>query len=620
MKTINKIIISAIVAPLFCSCSDLLDVKDNSAINAAIWDSEQSATLYLNYTYAQCLPSFGGDQVCNSSLASLSDETVGMPNMLLGTMSTDDTDGTFSSSTYQAIRYINIALESMKDSKMSQESQNKILGQLYFFRAWQHWKMVNLYGGVPYITNVADFGSDSTAINKARNKTSECIAYLKEDLNKAISMLPSTWPASDYGRITRGAAAAFLGRILMFYASPQFNPNNDQTRWTEAYEANLKAKQICTEDGYGLKDISVASSPYYPVTKDFNKIFALSSEGIANTEAIMVRCYSAVSSHGYEASVRPVDQTGKTTAPSNQPSWDLVKAFPMSDGRLTSDPASSWDSTYFYKNRDPRFYATVAYNGCYWSLGGSAARRQWTYKSGEPVVVTAGTMSQTGFYCRKMVDPVASKTDAADQINKTETNWIEIRYAEVLLNLAECAFEAGHPDDGYAQLVAIRSRAGIEPGADGFYGLKSNPSITPIELVMNERRIEFAFEGKRFWDLRRRNMFSGQIGSYTRKLNGWLKAGSQMEFKMKNPSSSALTQFAAIRDTMNIDLIYKNYVKMAPRAAGSQAKVVNYLYAPQPGDNARSYNFLDVPLTIINRCPSVEQTLGWSGGKFNPLD
>lgn len=628
MKSLT-IILSIILLPLLVSCDEFLDVKDESAINPAIWDNENSAKLYLNNIYTLCMPAFGGESpVGDGSLSSLSDDTESMgSNLLLGTL-VEGSVGTFSAATYQAIRYINMAFDAMKTSTMPADARRRTLGQLYFFRAFQHWKLVKIYGGVPYMRDVVDYISPDIIRNAPRNKTSECIDFLKADLDSAIQLLPATWPVDEYARITRAGAAALKGRIMLFWASPQFNPNNDTNRWKEAFEVNLAARDLCLADGYGLMtDISVPVTPQWPVPVDFNRIFITKRSG-GNREVILVTPYLASQRfHSYEMNIRPSEVTGNTGRPIHLPSWDLVASFPMRDGTLAfrhtttatnrvTHFTGNTDLRKYYWNRDPRFYATIAYNGCFYPLEGNALRRQWTYTGGQNA--TADRTTLTGFYVRKYVNPSISGTDMA----RTATDWIVLRYAEVLLNLAESAFEYQGPESaiGFDCLRQIRQRAGILPGTDGMFGLRSNPEFSIIEIVMNERRVEFAFEAKRFWDLRRRNMFTRDLGTRSLRLNNWRKSSSGYTFAL---SGITAANFNAIRNDVPVDSVYK-YFSMTLRSTGPLVRGVAYrtYHSPEElvGKTDRSYNFFDIPQDILTRSPALKQTMGWPNGEFNPFE
>src|SRR5436305_372146 len=136
-------------------------------------------------------------------------------------------------------------------------------------------------------------------------------------------------------------------------ASSQCNrPTPDLQRWQTAYDANLAARDYLAAHGFGL----------YP---SFEQLWFVDM----NPEAIFVRRYSyPVSTHNWQAATRPLDESQNATG-ANRPTWQMVKAFPMKNGRPITDSTSSpaYDSVYFWKNRDPRFYATIAYNGAVWA-------------------------------------------------------------------------------------------------------------------------------------------------------------------------------------------------------------------------------------------------------------
>jgi hypothetical protein len=160
--------------------------------------------------------------------AQFTDETLGSNKYVNGEYTYSDI-AVFNDTYYGKIRRINIALEKMETSSLAGDAYNRIVGQAYFLRAWAYWNLVAVYGGVPYITrSVNPYVDDSTTLDPPRNKTSECINYLCDDLDDAIATLPASVMAyqngtSQYARVTRAAAAALKGRILLFYASPQFN-------------------------------------------------------------------------------------------------------------------------------------------------------------------------------------------------------------------------------------------------------------------------------------------------------------------------------------------------------------------------------------------------------------
>lgn len=565
--------ILCIVLLAFCvSCTDILNKEDPSHISPEIWDNEETATIYINSLYDKCLPEAGFGE--NSSV---SDESPGDNDFIYGNLSTGSV-GDYSLSYYEKIREINIAIEETENGELSQEAKYRIKGQAYFLRAWMYWGLVKLYGGVPIILESIDPFNDE--FNFPRNKTSESINQIVADLDSAIAQLPSVWPGDERGRITRGAAAALKGRVLLFWASPQFNPNDSQERWERAYTANSEAKQLLDQDGYGL----------HP---SFEDIFL--EEG--NQEVIFARLFDqeAERTHGWENSVRP-RAVGNDGGTSSNPTMELVRAFPMENGLPIDHPQSGYDPELYYKDRDPRFYATVAYNGTEWEFNGfPSGRRQWHYYVGETSIEPAGPTT-TGFYCRKAVNPDIPQED----VNEVGTDWIEIRYAEVLLNLAESANAVGAREEAYDGLTAIRERAGIEPGADNLYGLSASMSRQEMtNAIIHERQIEFAFENKRYWDLRRHNLFAEE-------LNGTRRHGIRV--KLKPDVDPA--EFEAMRDTIDIDTAYEDYFDMELWTKDEQS-AINF---PQP-----KYNFFAIPPDMMERNSALEQTQEW-GGAFDPLE
>src|SRR5690606_36257763 len=165
--------------------------------------------------------------------------------------------------------------------------------------------------------------------------------------------------------------------------------------------------------------------------------------------------------------------------------------------------AYTYDNVLFWKNRDPRFEATFAYNGSSWSLSGNQERRQWTYEGASSNGRTEG--ANWGVYCKRFSSPTLAFGDVQIQndIGGNGFDWIEMRFAEVMMNLADCANETGNIGLAKDMVREIRQRAGIEPGNND-YGLGNIAGKEAMrDLLLNERFIEFSFENKRNSDLRR---------------------------------------------------------------------------------------------------------------------
>jgi hypothetical protein len=505
---------------------------------------------------------------------------------------------------YALIRRINIAIEGLEASTLSDDVKAPMLGQALFFRAWRHWEMARLYGGIPIIKSVQDPYNDD--LNVPRSKASETINEIVADLDDAISLLPVDWTLTDdLGRITSGAAAAFKGRILLTYASPLFNPSNDQAKWQRAYDANKEALDI-------LADMNIPRDLH----PDFGTIFT--SNILNNVEAIIYKRFSLGAgtsyTHGWENSVRPPSGGGNGAF---TPTWQLISAFPMANGKLTNQAGSGYNETYYWQNRDPRFYATLAYNGSEWDVTGRDQTNVWAFRNS----LELNRTPSSGFYNKKASDATIARED----ISQTSTAWIELRYAEVLLNFAECANEMGSTTEALEKVRKIRERAGIESNGNTF-GIDNGVSQDVLrQIIMVERQVEFAFENKRYWDIRRRTLFRQDMGEYVKKLNGTHRTG--FSYRAVSGWNSVINdESSPFYGSLRIDsALYNGHLDLNDKAISDQYFLQSdktldiYLGVSQEINYVELYDFFAIPTSIIEKSPAVEQTIGWLNGTFDPL-
>jgi hypothetical protein len=595
----KKLIIYILIITVVSSCvRKVLDKEDKTGISGETWDNESTATLFLNRCYAVIMPSWPANASTTTlpyALHNTNDEsnTVGSTNLLFGTLANDGvTDfGTVSSNgalAYVNIRRVNILLTEIDKGILPQDVRTRIKAEAYFLRAWNYFNLVKLYGGVPYVTRPQDWIEDNVYV--PRNKTSECIDSLMRDLDsaaKAPNWIIATQSAGNRGRATRGAAMALKGRILLYFASPQFNPGADATKWEKAYQANKAAYDSLIKDGHAL----------FPTFAS-----VLTDETSANKEVIMIRSYDGINaSNSFENSARP---SSEGSGGGYQPTWDLVEAFPTDSGKAITEAGAAYDPVYYWKKRDPRFAATIVYNGAVWPLSSQATRRQWCYIGTSPAGQNPeNTITTTGFYCRKGVNPATLRLNSA----AGTTDWVEIRLAEVMLNLAECANATGRTAEAYDMLKLIRKRAGIFPGTTDMYGLKTGMSKTEMfDAIMLERRVELAFENKRYDDLRRNKLWNTLNGKIRRRLEIAVKAPYTIT-TLNNfvPGSTTVR----VRDTINIDgPSYTNFFTASVKNFDNN--VINF--KPE-------YYFYAIPTTHLGRNPALVQTIGWVNGSFDPL-
>ncbi|MFL5739412.1 MAG: RagB/SusD family nutrient uptake outer membrane protein [Flavisolibacter sp.] len=409
---------------------------------------------------------------------------------------------------YTRIRLANFLIEKIdaEGSKtLSASFRATAKGQAYYFRALQYYYLVRIYGGVPLVLNVQNASSTDSSIRIPRSTASQCFAQIANDFDSAAALLPAKWTSasSNYGRFTNAAALAMKSRVLLTAASPLFNtdwdnPGND--KWQTALDAGLKAETALTAAGYGL---------YGTSAKDWGEMFYL-NDNVGNKEAIFTILLSTntTSSAGYnnpwENSIRPKDHNGGGGISVPKAMLDL---FPLADGRRPTK-ANGYVDTFFFENRDPRFYRTFDFSGEKWGIKTNANKTSFFYRWKPSATGSAsysgGNQTSSPAVVRKMSNPLADTT----ALTFSGTDLLEYRYAELVLNIAECYAAKGDIANCLLYLGKIRARVGI-PSANN-YGIGTLSSkYEAIEACLYERRIELAYEGKRFWDIQRWLLYDG---------------------------------------------------------------------------------------------------------------
>lgn len=575
-KVIYNLILALVISICLSNCEKLLDVKNLNVFNPSdTWNDKSLAMAYLTDIYASASPGWSTNGASDDGLdqsGTSADESIG----ILSVNFVQTTNTNFKYWPYTAIRKINLLLNEIDAGKLSEDDKTVIKGQAYFFRAFLYFNAVKYHGGVPIIKKPQLLTDD---LMVSRNTTLECFDFIIEDLNNAISALPDHYTGSDYGRIDKAIVLAFKGRVLLFKASPQFNPSNPygNTYWQEAYTATKAAKDQLETWGYGL-------------VSNYNDIFLTEQ----HKEAVWAVVYTIPGKpNSREACVRPLIESVNCTG-ADQPTWEFVKSYPMADGKQPGNSSKySYDDQTYWKNRDPRFESSIIFNGSVCPLAGVANRR--IYMSGSllslsgPDAMTPTLISfcRTGFYCRKGLDLTLTRAT----VGLNGMDWLEIRFAEVLMNYAEAANETDHPDEALAILKQIRQRAGIEPGSDGMYGITATTKEQIRDAIHFENYIEFAFEGsKRFWEIRRMRMFSVINGIHKNGLEPILKAGL-------DPSAN-VTYLPEDFD----------YVVHEPFGLGSEKTMT----VPD------SYYFFPISKDEIQKDPNLIQNVAWEGGTFDP--
>ncbi len=566
------------LALLMFSCDDVLtDVKNlGSYPEEGTFNDEQTINAFLSNVYAGTL---SGWPVGSGNNA---DESGGIVPADWITTS----NGAFNYWPYDVIRKVNILLKEVPAGKIPEAKKAVYIGQAKFLRAFLYFKMVYYYGGVPIIDKPLALTDDLLV---KRNTTAECFNFILKDLDEAASMVPAKYSGSDRGKIDQAAIKAFKGRVLLYKASPQFNSANPygNSNWTAAYDANKAAKDFLDANGYGLLE---------------NYVNVFETEGHKENILSVVYKNPAKANGRGEDAVRPLSESRNATG-GDQPIWALAEAYPMKDGKKPGDATSAYtyDVQSFWKNRDPRFAANLVWNGEVYELSGIAGRRQYTMSGIAKSMDAFGFIVQgeahyrTGLFCRKGIMEQLPITLVATN----DLDWPEIRYTEVLFNYAEACNETNHASDAVEVLKSIRKRAGIEARANGMYGLKEGMSREELrKAILDEKFIEMAFEGKRFWDLRRHRMLN--------TLDGMRKYGI-MANKVNGHTREQITS-DDLAKANKFELLPENFEYGVNELITSGTK---QMVMPD------KYIFFPIQLTHIDKNKNLLQNKDW-GGTFNP--
>lgn len=551
-------------------CSDVLDINDYESYSPDnVWNDQKLSEAYLTNLYAV---TFSGWPVNSGMYA---DETSG----IMGVNYVMPNNDNFKYWPYDKIYKINLMLEGLEGGELKDDLKTKLKGEALFLRAYHYFKALIYHGGIPYITSVQEEGKDDLFVS--RNSSAECFDLIIKDLDEAIRSLPEHNTGGDYGHIDASAALALKAKILLYKASPQFNPKSmyGNSYVDEAYTVNKEAYETLLKRGYGLVD-------------DYTDVF----ETKGHKEAVIAVIYNNPNKKDgrNELTCRPLSQSKDNTG-GDQVIWDLVEAYPMKDGKKigTSDKYA-YDMQTYWENRDPRFEASQVWNGSVFELSGINGRRQYTVFNiasiDDAFCVQGSGYNRSGFYPRKGI----MESNVQAEVSNNDYDWLEMRFAEVMFNYAEIACSKGITEVGYTVLKQIRERAGIEPGDDGMYGLQPGMNTEEMRLaLLDEKRIEFVFEGQRFWDLRRNRMLEQIDGKHKYGLEGEYKGEITPEIQQK---------------ANNYELLPEDFTYRVQEVYTSGEKVMS---VPD------TYYFFPIKQSSMEQNLNLEQNKDW-GGSFNP--
>lgn len=481
-KNILKCCAVALVLASSVSCTDLLDMTPTNLVSdKTMWEKTETAEWAVNslYTYVYSV-------IANQSVVGLTESLTDM--MKYGSYNYNSLafvpsefaygeDHTIKATyvnaymgywgtRYSQITKINEAYSNLKKyGKMSDTDKTRLEAEIRFMRAYVYFDLVKRYKEVI----IYDENMDAIVKDKALSTEEQAWDFIQADFDFAADKLPVKEDAK--GRLDRGAAYAMLTRTMLY---------------AKRYDAVISASEAIAKLGY---DLEKKYSDSYSKT--------ISS---GNVEAILQYLFNRAENitHSFDFYYTPggdFTMHGETGGGYGTPTQELVESYELATGGFPD--WSIWHDvgvtqTPPYALLEPRFQATVLYNGSQWKgreiqpwLGGADGFCEWNVEP-EPDGRTT-----TGYYLRKMVD----ETHNVIQYTSGVQPFTVIRYAEVLLNRAEALYKTGKEGEANDIVNKIRDRVGLPAlSVDG---------EELMAAIRQERKVEFAFEGLWYWDLRR---------------------------------------------------------------------------------------------------------------------
>ena len=508
---IKNIMSLAVVMLALASCGDKMDYKEYS-----IFDVDYVKTTFsrsagiVTSIYNDLDYDFGN--FSGALLASATDESVyshsgnAIEKFYDGGWSpSNNNDASLWTKCYRGISYANLFLDEFKDEtfqeyildldyKAELHQYQNLQFEARFLRAYYYFRLVRAFGGVPLIVSAMDADEANvqpraTADEVFQFINSECNA-IKDTIVKDYSDLGNLQLKSknETGRVNNLCVLALKARAALYYASPLFNPSNDRERWHQAAIANKELIDECKSRGMKL-------------TSDYGSLFQ--KDNWQNTEeCILVRRISS-SNNNFEKYNFPIGL--ENAGGGNCPTQNLVDAYEMTNGKAITDAESGYDPQNPYANRDARLAMTVAVNGEQWP--NNILETYQGGANGQPIAYA----TPTGYYLKKYVNK--SLTIGASNATTERHHWVIFRLAEFYLNYAEAMLNytgSGYETASGLNMTAAQALNTVRTRAKQ-PNIATDLNATQFaDRLENERFVELAFEGHRFYDLRR-----------------WKKAGDQ---------------------------------------------------------------------------------------------
>jgi hypothetical protein len=474
---------------------------------------------------------------------------------------------------YQAIRDCNIFLENIERvPDMDQSEKNRWIAEVKFLKAYYHFYLLRMYGPIPLKRENLHINTPVEEVKVYRDPVDEGFDYVVELIDEATPYLPATIVAesAELGRITQPIAASIKAYILVVAASPLFNGNTDyanfrdnrgkllfnpvydESKWVRAAEACEAAVKMCDSLGYKLYYYS-QSSRQYNVSPEIRMQMNIrnSMNEKWNSEVIWGNTNSMTDNMQIQGTPRGLDPSKITnrSAEGNAAVPLKIAGFFYSKNGIPIEEDKTWDyasrfqlrtgddnNKYYIKSgyttasmnfdREPRYYASIGFDGGIWyGQGKYDDNDTWfvSAKKGEPSSnISNLTFNVTGIWPKKYVNYV--NVIQENSYSREQYPWPVMRLANLYLLYAEALNEMEGPSEKvYELLDMIRTRAGLPGVIEAWSNYSNNPDKPASkeglrDIIHRERTVELAFEGQRYWDLKR---WKKAVNELNRPITGW---------------------------------------------------------------------------------------------------
>ena len=464
---------------VFTACKKLDLEPTNGSTEENFWQSENQVLSVLNSAYSQMYDSnsFFFSEAMSDNAYNGRGDNEGAASIAAGTY--DPSLARFKdewSRRYTAIKTCNRLLDNIgKATTVAATTRDRVIGEARFIRAYQYMQLYTWFGDVPLFTKDITEQESRTV---SRTPRAQVVSFVLTELDAAAAALPvnTAYNDPDRGRVTKGAAIALKARALLY-----------EGRWQDVVTT--------------CEQLMGGTNGTYNLFSSYEGVFLPQNE--YNSEVIFDLQYVPTDRmYSLFFDLAPLSVGARLNVMA--PTQELVDSYPMLNGKGIKDSGSGYDENNPYINRDPRLTATVVYHLYPWRKPDNTVQTIYIKPGTAPDDRTrvdeyapGSVSSPTGYYIRKYYDP----TSAANF--QSGLNLILIRYADVLLMYAEAKNELNAmTGDVWNQTIrALRVRAGFtDPAALNF---STSDQASLRNVIRNERRVEFAMEGLRIYDIRR---------------------------------------------------------------------------------------------------------------------